>query len=184
MKENISAINKDKFLKAAKLLYDNGEYEDALLIHIMYSLASKQNEMVSLGFEDFDDNNQKFVLYYANKKNLRKKIKIADDLYEQVIDFKNFKIENGRYHERSLTTPTGKALTGHFVFDLTRSKLQKKFSKKFKKLIPGLKLRPKDIRMSPILNKMRDHWIYSFITRNAFYYKNSKRTLHKRGTRI
>ena len=51
-------------------------------------------------------------------------------------------------------------MTGHFVFDLTRSKLQKKFSRKFKKLIPGLKLRPKDIRMSSISNEMRDHRIY------------------------
>ena len=65
--ENISAINKDKFLKAAKQLYDNGDYEDALLIHIMWSLASRPNEMVILRFEDFEDNNQKSVLYYANK---------------------------------------------------------------------------------------------------------------------
>ena len=72
--------------------------------------------------------------YYTiqKKKNQRKRIIIADDLYDQVIDFKNFKIENGKYNERSLTTSTGKTLTGHFVFDLTRSKLQKKFSRKFK----------------------------------------------------
>ena len=51
-------------------------------------------------------------------------------------------------------------MTGHFEFDLTSSKLQKKFSRKFKKLIPGLQLRPKDIRMSSISNEMRDHGIY------------------------
>ena len=85
--ENISAINKEKFLKAAKLLYDNGDYKDALLIHIMWSLSSKTNEMVKLRFKDFEDNNsQKSVLYYANKKNQRKRITIADDLNEQVID--------------------------------------------------------------------------------------------------
>ena len=94
--------------------------------------------MVTLRFEDFENNNQKSVLYYGNKKNQRKRITIADDLYEQVIDFKKFKIENGRYNERSLTTSTGKTLTGHFLFDLTRSKHQKKFSRKFKKLIPDL----------------------------------------------
>ena len=84
------------------MLYDNGEYEDALLIHIMWSLASRPNEMVTLRFEDFEDNdNQKSVLYYANKMNQRKRITIADDLYDQVVYFKNFKIENGKYHERS-----------------------------------------------------------------------------------
>ena len=35
----------------------------------MWSLASRPNEMVTLIFEDFEDNNnQKSVLYYANKK--------------------------------------------------------------------------------------------------------------------
>ena len=53
----------------------------------MWSLASMPNEMVTLRFEDFEDNNKKSVLYYANKKNQRKRITIADDLYEQVIDF-------------------------------------------------------------------------------------------------
>ena len=79
----------------------------------MWSLASRPNEMVTLRFKDFEDNNQKSVLYYANRKNQRKRIIIDDDLYEQVIDFKFFKIENGRYHERSLTTSTGKTLKGH-----------------------------------------------------------------------
>ena len=86
--------------------------------------------MVTFRFEDFEDNNnQKSVLYYANKKNKKKRITIADDLYDQIIDFKNFKIEKGKYRERSLSTSTGKKLTGHFVFDLTRSKLQKNFEK-------------------------------------------------------
>ena len=51
--ENVSSINKEKFLKAAKFLYDNGDYENSLLIHIMWSLASRPNEMVTLRFEDF-----------------------------------------------------------------------------------------------------------------------------------
>ena len=52
----------------------------------MWSLASRPNEMVTLRFEDFEDNNQKSGFYYANKKNQRKRITIADDLYEQLID--------------------------------------------------------------------------------------------------
>ena len=33
----------------------------------MWSLASRPNEMVTLRFKDFEDNNKKSVLYYANK---------------------------------------------------------------------------------------------------------------------
>ena len=90
------------------------------LIWCMWSLASRPFEMVTLRLEDFEDNNQKSVLYYANKKNQSKRIIIADNLYEQAIDSKNFKVENRRYNERSFTTSTRKTLTGHFVFDLTR----------------------------------------------------------------
>ena len=53
--ENVSAINKDQYLKAANLLYAKGQYEDALLIHIMWSLASRPNEMLTSRFEDFKD---------------------------------------------------------------------------------------------------------------------------------
>ena len=105
--EYISTINKEKFLKQLSY-YMIMMNEDALLIHIMWSLASRPNEIVTLRFEDFEDNNQKSVLYYANKKNQRKRITIADDLYKQVIDFKKFNIENGRYNERSLTIQLGK----------------------------------------------------------------------------
>ena len=53
--ENVSAINKDQYLKAANLLYAKGQYEDALLIYIMWSLTSCLNEMLTLRFEDFED---------------------------------------------------------------------------------------------------------------------------------
>ena len=55
--ENISAINKDQYLKAVNFLNEKGQYEDALLIYIMGSLASRPNEMLTFRFEDFEDKN-------------------------------------------------------------------------------------------------------------------------------
>ena len=122
--------------------------------------ASRPSEILKLRFEDFEDkDNQKSVFYYANKKNQRKKFTISDELYDQVMKFKEHKISNGTYNEKIFITPTGKSIKGHFVFDLTRSMLQKKFSRKFAKLIPGLKSRPKGIRMSSISNEFREHGI-------------------------
>ena len=34
----------------------------------MWTFASRPSEILTLRFEDFEDNNQKSVLYYANKK--------------------------------------------------------------------------------------------------------------------
>ena len=98
-------------------------------------------------------------MYYASKKNQKKRFTISEELYNQVMMFKNMKVNNGKYEVRSYTTPTGKLITDHFVFDLIRSKLQMKFSRKFAKLIPGLKSIPKDIRMSSTSNEFREHGI-------------------------
>ena len=69
------------------------------------------------------------------------------------------KVNNGTYKIRSFTTPTGKTITGHFAFDLTRSKFQKKISRNFAKLISDMESRPKDIRMLSISNEFRKHGI-------------------------
>ena len=74
------------------------------------------------------------------------------------MEFKEKKISQDTYNEKVFITPTGKSIKGHFVFDLTRSKIQKKL-RKFGKLIPGLKSRPIDIRMSSISNEFREHGI-------------------------
>ena len=75
--------------------------------------------MLTLRFEDFEDKvERKSVLYYSNKKSQRKKFTISEELYTQDMNFKEMKVNNGTYQIRLLTTPTGKTITGHFVFDL------------------------------------------------------------------
>ena len=69
------------------------------------------------------------------------------------------KISQDTYYKKTFITTTDKLIKGNFIFDLTKSKLQKKISRKFEKLIPGLKSRPKDIRMSSISNEFREHGI-------------------------
>ena len=61
--ENISSINKSQILNAVKLLHDKGEFKDALLIQVMWSLEFRLNEMLTLRFEDFENkNNQKVYI--------------------------------------------------------------------------------------------------------------------------
>ena len=77
----------------------------------MWSLASRPNEILTLRFEDFEDKDgQKSVLYYANKKNQRKKFTISEELYTQVMNFKEIKVNNRTFQIRSFTTPKGKQL--------------------------------------------------------------------------
>ena len=53
--ENVSTFNKYQYLKATNLLFAKGQYEDALLIPIIWSLASQPNEMFTLRLIDFED---------------------------------------------------------------------------------------------------------------------------------
>ena len=73
--------------------------------------------------------------------------------------FKEHKINNKTYKEKTIITPTDKSIKGDFVFDLTRSILQKKFSRKFAKIVLGLNSKPKNIRMSSISNEFREYEI-------------------------
>ena len=87
--ENVSATNKNQYLKAANLFYEKEKFEDSLLINIMWCFVSRSSEMLTLKFEDFEDKeDQKSVYYYENKKNQRRKFTISNDLYEQVMEFK------------------------------------------------------------------------------------------------
>ena len=94
----------------------------------MWYFASRPSEMLTLRLGDFKDkDDQKSVYYYANKKNQRKKFTISNDLNEQAMEFKEIKISQDTYNEKTFITPSGKSIKGYFVFDLTRSMLQKIF---------------------------------------------------------
>ena len=113
------------------ILYAKGQYEDTLLIHIMWSLASRPNEILTLRFEDFEvKDGQKSVLYYANKKNQRKKFTIFEELYSQVMNFKEMKVNNRTYQIRSFTTPTGKNNYRPLCFWFDKIKTSKDIFKK------------------------------------------------------
>ena len=63
--ENIFAINKERFLKTAKLLYDNGEYEDALLIHITLNNKLKLSEFYQVKWDGVSKREK--ITYYNER---------------------------------------------------------------------------------------------------------------------
>ena len=67
-------------------------------------------------------------------------------------------INQGKYIEKIFINPTRKSIK--YLFLLNESILKKKFLRNFSKLVPGLKSRPKDIRMSSISNEFKEHTIH------------------------
>ena len=70
--------------------------------------------MLTLRYEDFEDIDNQKVVYCFAKKELKKVISISDELNNQVIELKKFKLNLDKYKERSFTTPTGRVIEGHF----------------------------------------------------------------------
>ena len=60
--ENVSAINKDQYLEASKLLYEQEQFDDTLLINIMWYFASRPSEILTLRFEDKDIKNLSSIM--------------------------------------------------------------------------------------------------------------------------
>jgi hypothetical protein len=72
-------------------------------------------------------------------------------------------------------TSNRKILKGPFVFDLSRKRLASKFKDNFSKLIPGIKIRAKDIRMSSLTDERKEHGLTR--ASSLAHHTNSKMTL-------
>ena len=71
--ENVSAINKDQYLEASKLLCKQKQFDDALLINIMWSFASRPSEVLTLRFEDFEDKDNKNLSFIMQTRRIKER---------------------------------------------------------------------------------------------------------------
>ena len=135
--------------------------------------------MITIRFEDFElKSNQIVINYYSNSKSQMKVLTIPDDLYSKAIEFKSNKEWQRKFIYKTVITLTAKRIIEHFIFYLTMSQFEKKFSMKFKWIFTNQKLRPKNVRISSISNKLKDFGIHSCVTLLA-HYKNWEE-LHKK----
>jgi integrase len=87
--ESVTAINPKKITKVVTILYNAKKYRDSLLVHLMYTLAARPNEMLYIKFEDFNYEDEEYTVYvYQNKTKKGKTISISQLLYNQVMEYK------------------------------------------------------------------------------------------------
>ena len=95
-------IEKTKAAKSAdtvKWLHEKlrrcNDKENALIVHLMYALALRANEISFLRFEDIIQQDREYVAQvYRSKTNEKQSIQISKELYDEIIEFKKWKIEN------------------------------------------------------------------------------------------
>ena len=152
-------IEKTKAAKSAdtikwlhgQLRNDNNK-ENALIIHLMYALALRANEISFLRFEDIIQQDREYVAQvYRSKTNEKQSIQISKELYDEVMEFKQWKIDNKKYELDSKMTPRNIQLpSGHYIVTIGPRALNDRFRCNFNLDLEGFTIRPKDLRVSAI----------------------------------
>ena len=131
-------------------LANKGKSGDALLIHLMYVLGLKTWEVRLLRFEDVEYKDQPTIKIYDSLKETVKQILISQELYDEIIEYKNELTTSNKYHTSTRDTPSDKLDYGHFMFSDSKGSITKKFNCKFKGVLKNFYLRPKDLREASI----------------------------------
>ena len=76
---------------------DRGKTGDALLVHMMYVLGLKTGEVRLLRFKDVQNEDEPIIKLYDSKTNTTKHILISQELYEEIIEYKNRLCASNKY---------------------------------------------------------------------------------------
>ena len=101
-------------------LRKDDDKENALIIHLMYALALRANEISFLRFEDIVQQDREYVAQiYRSKTNEKQSIQISKELYDEVMEFKQWKIDNKKYELDYKMTPRNVDLPlGHYIIKI------------------------------------------------------------------
>ena len=135
---------------AWNILSDRGKTGDALLVHMMYVLGLKTGEVRLLRFEDVQNEDEPIIKLYDSKTNTTKHILISQELYEEIIEYKNRLCASNKYHKSTRDTPRDKHDYEYFMFSNTKGSITKKFNSKFKGILKKFDLKPKDLKEASI----------------------------------
>ena len=97
-------------------LSNKGKTGDALLILLMYVLGLKTWEVRLLRFKDVEYKDQPTIKIYDSKKESVKQILISQELYDEIIEYKNELTATKKYHASTRDTPRDQTDYGHFMF--------------------------------------------------------------------
>ena len=120
----------------------------------MFALALRPGEARLIKFEDVElKNSQISIKVYKSKKDRTQQLSISQQLYDEIISYKQHLISNDKYQETIRKTIKGDAVVGHFLFWNSRNAIGNKFKSWFNGATSEFKLRPKDMRIAAISDR-------------------------------
>ena len=86
---------------------------------------------------------------YRSKTNKKQSILISKELYDEVMEYKKWKIENNKYELDTKISPRNIQLPlGHYIISIGSRQLSNRFNSNFKLGIEDFSIRAKDLRVS------------------------------------
>ena len=173
-------LDKDDIENSWKTLAKNGKTEDALLVHIIYELGLRTGEVWLLRFEDIINQEIPYISILDTKINKTKQLQISQELFDEITNYeKELKTKN-EYEIKERLTPLNEKVSGHFIFNLTRRTISRKFKSNFDGIVKNFDLRPKDLKETSIKNR-KTNWIYvqskAKESKNKFQISNENRSM-------
>ena len=137
-------IEKSELFKFYSKLIESSKVEDAVLLHLMFSLGFEPYTVSLLKFESISEG--KKIKYFDHKKRSSIEISLTNELYGDLMFLKTFKKLKGELNNseerRSLD---GSIIKGTFIFSTSPTGIYNKFKRKFGGMFEDFDLTPKEL---------------------------------------
>ena len=143
-------LDKHDIENSWKTLANNGKIEDSLLMHIIYELGLRTGEVCLLRFEDIINQDIPCISILDTKADKIKPLQIFQELFDDITNYEKELQTKNEYESKERLTPLNEKVSGHFIFNLTRRTILRKFKSNFDGIVKNLDLRPKYLRESSI----------------------------------
>ena len=151
MSRNRLAIDLLYFKASIKLIRDiymklmcKGQYQDALVIHLMYSLSLNPYHLYSLKYDDILSDNQ--IQYWDYKSSTYKTCYLYYELWSDINVIKQYQEAKYGILRKIVRIMIDKTkIRGVFIIDVSPTNIYNRFHRKFGKSIDDFDITPNDI---------------------------------------
>ena len=132
-----------------------GQYQDALLLHIMYSLSLDPYHIYSLKYEDILSHNK--IQYWDYKTSTSKICFLYNDLWSDIKIIKTYKeYEMVEYRKIVRVMIDKTKIKGDFIINISLTNVYNRFNRRFRNVIDNFNLTPNDVIQLSKLNAQKE----------------------------
>lgn len=153
---NSNRIKTSQVWRAHKLLVEMKDYENALILRIMFTFALMPYELRMLRFEDVHRlrTDNKVIRFYHPRRSKVVTLSLPEQLFKEIQSYKVIiKGKKRNCISKIRTTFKNRRTKEHFIFDVTKKTILRRFRTGFNNRIPNFSYTTTEIRAAAKLNQ-------------------------------